>query len=394
MDTGRLKEITLPLLAWYDRNARALPWREHSSPYYVWVSEIMLQQTRVEAVKPYFARFIEALPDVTALAVCPEERLLKLWEGLGYYNRVRNMQKAAQLVVQEYNKELPHSYEELLELPGIGSYTAGAIASIAYGEAVPAVDGNVLRVISRICGSEEDIAKQAVRVRFEQELRAVMPKDRPGTYNQALMELGATVCFPNGAPDCEGCPVCTLCYAKQTGRQIQLPVKAAKKSRRIEERTVLVIRDDRCAAVRQRPRRGLLAGLYELPNCDGHLTQDEALELAKGYGFQPIRILSLAPAKHIFSHIEWHMTGYLVLVEETPEGERRPDPGIGARHEETTEDQRETAPLLFVEAAKTEREYPIPAAFAAYAKYLSIRLGQEKYRSDQAETSGDEATKR
>ncbi len=373
MDTGNLPGITAPLLSWFEKNARVLPWREHPSPYYVWVSEIMLQQTRVEAVKPFFARFTEALPDVAALAACPEERLLKLWEGLGYYNRVRNMQKAARLVMREHAGVLPDKFEELLALPGIGSYTAGAIASIAYGQAVPAVDGNVLRVISRICGSEEDISKQSVRARYERELQAVIPPDRPGEYNQALMELGAMICVPNGAPDCECCPVRDLCRARRTGRQTKLPVRAEKKARRIEKRTVLVIRDDRRAAVRRRPEKGLLAGLYELPNYDGYLTQDEALAEAKSCGFRPIRILPLAPAKHIFSHIEWHMIGYLVLVEETA-GEMRPE--LSGRE----------APL-FVETARTEREYPIPAAFAAYVKYLDIRLGMKN--EDRSARSAD-----
>ncbi len=402
MDTEKLPLIVEPLLAWFGENARALPWREHPTPYYVWVSEIMLQQTRVEAVKPYFARFTAALPDIAALAGCQQERLLKLWEGLGYYNRVRNMQKAAQLVMREYGGSLPGTYEELRALPGIGSYTAGAIASIAYGQAVPAVDGNVLRVVSRICGSEEDISKQAVRVRFERELAETMPQDRPGAFNQALMELGATVCLPNGAPECAYCPVREFCCARQTGRQLELPVRAAKKARRVEERTVLVIRDDRHAAVRRRPERGLLAGLYELPNCEGQLTQDEALAVVKEYGFQPIRIQPLAPAKHIFSHVEWRMSGYLVLVEERPDkaqnenlDDARNEKLDDARNEASDQARRKSAgtdvsspilftgtereyPILFVETAQTEREYPIPAAFAAYVKYLGIRLGMEK----------------
>lgn len=366
METERLTKIAEPLLRWFEQNARDLPWRRNPLPYYVWVSEIMLQQTRVEAVKPFFARFTETLPDVAALAACPEDRLLKLWEGLGYYNRVRNMQKAAQLVMEQYGGVLPDQYEELLKLPGIGSYTAGAIASIACGRAVPAVDGNVLRVISRICSSEEDIAKQSVKSRFEQELKAVMPQDRPGMFNQALMELGATVCVPNGAPDCLHCPVAELCLARAAGRQLELPVKAPKKPRKIEPRTVLVIRDSERAAVRKRPKKGLLAGLYELPNYEGHLTREEALERTRAAGFSPIRIYELEEAKHIFSHIEWRMTGYLVLVEEQ-------------EHGRTHGDGQE---LLFVEPSQTEREYPIPAAFAAYTKYLSIRLGQEKYTGD------------
>ncbi len=456
MDTQRLDQITEPLLAWFAEHARTLPWREHPTPYYVWVSEIMLQQTRVEAVKPFFARFTEALPDAAALAACPGERLLKLWEGLGYYNRVQNMQKAARLIVEEYGGELPDTYEALCALPGIGSYTAGAIASIAYGRPVPAVDGNVLRVISRICGNEEDIMKQSVRARFAVELQRVMPQDRPGAFNQALMELGATVCLPNGAPECGRCPLRGVCYARESGRQLELPVKAAKKARRIEKRTVLVIRDSERAAVCRRPARGLLAGLYELPNVPGHLTQAEALAEVRSCGFEPIRILPLEPAKHIFSHIEWQMIGYMVLVEDTErldgaasegqskmgnvisegqsgkgdmgsegqsgkesiasegqsgkgsivsegqsgksgivsEGqsgkgsiasEGQSGKGSMASGGESGTDGSDGAGLqkgrmLFVEPSQTEREYPVPAAFAGYTKYLSIRLGQEKYR--------------
>jgi A/G-specific adenine glycosylase len=411
MDMEKLNGIVEPLLVWFGDNARVLPWREQPLPYYVWVSEIMLQQTRVEAVKPFFARFIEALPDVASLAACPEEKLLKLWEGLGYYNRVRNMQKAAQLVMERYDGRLPDTYEELLALPGIGSYTAGAVASIAYGRAVPAVDGNVLRVISRISGDDQDVMKQSVRKQYEEALRGVMervwPEDSqqkrgqtdlpeeqtringstgenpgqkvmrgntPGTFNQALMELGATVCLPNGAPDCDGCPVRQICYARANGCQMELPVKAAKKARRIEQRTVLVIRDSEHAMIRRRPAKGLLAGLYELPNLEGHLTQEEVLDQVRSWGFSSIRIRQLPEAKHIFSHIEWQMTGYMVLVEDLEEADR--SAGHAAPENEG---------VLFIEPQHTEREYPIPAAFAAYTKYLSIRLGQEKYREIEVE---------
>ncbi len=369
METGFLKETVEPLLDWFRENARVLPWREQPLPYYVWVSEIMLQQTRVEAVKPFFARFIRALPDVEALARCPEERLLKLWEGLGYYNRVRNMQKAARLVMERYGGRLPASYDELLRLPGIGSYTAGAIASIAYGQAAPAVDGNVLRVMSRITGSEADIAAPAVKKQFEELVMQVIPKDRPGMFNQALMELGATVCLPNGVPSCLVCPVRQFCVACCDGRQMELPVKSAKKARRIEQRTVLVIRDSEHTAICRRPPKGLLAGLYELPNLEGHLSREEALAAVRRYGFSPIRVMPLGEAKHIFSHVEWRMTGYMVLVEDEAAGER----GAGLS------DGDGCAPILFIEPERTERDYPIPAAFAAYVKYLNIHLGPDRF---------------
>ena len=354
-----LEQIVEPLLGWFGEHARILPWREQPQPYRVWVSEIMLQQTRVEAVKPFFERFTQALPDVRSLAECPEDRLLKLWEGLGYYNRVRNMQKAAQHMAEFYNGEMPADYEKLLDLPGIGPYTAGAVASIAFEIPVPAVDGNVLRVITRITQNDGDILKQSVKRQVEEELLTVMPKGRSGAFNQALMELGATVCVPNGAPKCEDCPVSGLCLAHQNGKEMDYPKKAQKKPRKIEKKTVLVIRDGSRAAIRKRPAKGLLAGLYELPNLPEWLSPDEVLEWLKKEGLSPIRIQKLSDAKHIFSHIEWHMTGYVVLVEEL-------------------EDYSGTD-MLFIEPKKTEEEYPIPAAFAAYTEYLQIRLGQEKY---------------
>ena len=264
-----LNKIVDPLVDWYRENRRALPWREQKNAYYTWVSEIMLQQTRVEAVKPYFQRFISELPDPATLAACPEEKLLKLWEGLGYYNRVRNMQQAARTVVEEYGGKLPADYRKLLALKGIGNYTAGAIASIAYGIPVPAVDGNVLRVVSRIKESRQDIMKQSVRREIEEELQKIMPAACPGDFNQALMELGALVCVPNGEPKCKECPAAFCCGACLHGTTEEIPVKGAKKERKVEERTVLVIQDGRMTAIHRRPAKGLLAGLYELPNIEG-----------------------------------------------------------------------------------------------------------------------------
>ena len=198
-----LEKIVKPLLAWYDKGRRILPWRESPTPYHVWVSEIMLQQTRVEAVKPYYDRFMQELPDIEALAKVDEEKLLKLWEGLGYYNRARNLKKSAEKIVIDYEGQMPDSYEELVKLTGIGSYTAGAIASIAFGKPYPAVDGNVLRILARLRLDERDILDAGVKRAVETELLQVIPKDRPGDFNQALMELGAVVCVPNGMPKCD-----------------------------------------------------------------------------------------------------------------------------------------------------------------------------------------------
>lgn len=345
-----LQSIVSPLVSWYRENKRILPWRDKNNGYYTWVSEIMLQQTRVEAVKPYFQRFIQELPDVQALAECPEQKLMKLWEGLGYYNRVRNMQEAARTVKEEYQGRLPEDYEKLLSLKGIGSYTAGAIASIAYGIPVPAVDGNVLRVISRLAESREDIMKQSVRKKIQQMLQNIIPKDCPGDFNQALMELGAIVCVPNGQPKCSLCPVKETCRAFLHGTAEEIPVKAPKKARRMEERTILVIQDGERTAIRKRPDRGLLAGLYELPNIRGCLTQDEVLEKIKKMGLDPLYIRPLESAKHIFSHIEWRMTGYLIRV--------------------SSLEQNKNQTLIFADKKQSDRKYAIPSAFGAYVKYM------------------------
>lgn len=351
-----LNEIVQPLISWYRQNKRLLPWRDQKNAYYTWVSEIMLQQTRVEAVKPYFLRFIGELPDVKALAECPEEKLMKLWEGLGYYNRVRNMQTAAQNVVSEYSGILPASYEELLALKGIGSYTAGAIASIAYDIPVPAVDGNVLRVFSRITEDRQDIMKQSVRRQVEEKLLGIMPKEAPGDFNQALMELGAVVCVPNGPARCTECPVAAFCRAYHHGIVDELPVKAPKKKRTIENRTVLVIQDGERTAIHKRPQEGLLAGLYELPNVEGHLSMDEALQKVKEMNLEPLHIEPLPEAKHIFSHIEWRMTGYRIRV--------------------SSLEERKESSFIFTEKKQSEKQYAIPSAFRAYIKYMKEKPGK------------------
>ena len=357
-----IKQLTDPLLTWFGEHARVLPWREEPTPYRVWVSEIMLQQTRVEAVKPYFERFMERLPDVAALAACPEDELMKLWEGLGYYNRVRNMQKAAITVMEEYGGTIPADYGKLLSLKGIGSYTAGAIASIAYGIPVPAVDGNVFRVLTRVSADDHDILKPAFRKQVEGQLREAMEgMEQPGAFNQALMELGATVCVPNGAPLCAECPWKELCEAKKTGEELSYPVKTKAKERRVEERTVLVLRDD---------EKGLLAGLYELPNVEGHYTGEEIIGMVKEMGLTPIRVKKLDDAKHIFSHIEWKMEGYAVLVEE-------------AGFREDTEETENKDGLIFVDAKSSQERYAIPSAFAAYAKYMNIRLGNGRFEKEE-----------
>lgn len=352
----RLDRIAAPLLAWYDRGRRILPWREEPTPYHVWLSEIMLQQTRVEAVKPYYDRFLQALPDIESLAAADEERLLKLWEGLGYYNRARNLKKAAQILVSEYGGQMPDDYEKIVSLPGIGSYTAGAISSIAFGKARPAVDGNVLRILSRLRADDRDILNANVKKSVEEELADVMPSDRPGDFNQALMELGAMVCIPNGAPRCEVCPWNELCRARAEGRTGEFPQKARKKPRSIEEKTILVIQDAERVALRKRPAKGLLAGMYEFPSMEGHCGEELVLAYLRELGLSPLRIRELPPAKHVFTHKEWHMTGFLVRVDELAvKGEGQKMQGF-----------------IFVDPGQTRTDYPIPSAFAVYADQVEM----------------------
>lgn len=299
-----------PLLYWYAANKRSLPWREDPTPYHVWISEIMLQQTRVEAVKPYYARFLEACPDPAALAECSDDRLLKLWEGLGYYSRARNLKKAAQIVVTEHGGMLPDGFDALLSLPGIGAYTAGAIASIAQGHPIPAVDGNVLRVITRLLSIEEDITKETTKQAVFSILKDVYPSEPEeiSAMTQALMELGALVCIPNGAPLCASCPLRGFCRACAENSTDRIPVKAKKKPRTIEPMTVLVLKHKDTYALRRREKKGLLAGMWELPNLPGQLdlrqiSSHPLLASCK-------TVSSLGPAVHIFTHREWHMIGY------------------------------------------------------------------------------------
>lgn len=335
-----------PMLQWFEKSARDLPWRREVTPYRVWVSEIMLQQTRVEAVKPYFARFMEQLPTVEALASVPEEQLFKLWEGLGYYSRARNLQKAAKEIVVQYGGQLPPSFDALLCLPGIGRYTAGAIAAQAYGIPAPAVDGNVMRVISRLLGSRCDIMAQKTRREAEEVLLQVMQGVPAGAFVQAWMELGATVCVPNGQPQCLCCPAAAWCTAFQQSLTDELPVKAPKKARRREDKTVFLLFCQGQFALRKRPDEGLLAGLWEFPWAEGHMDEQEALRQLEQWGIEAERkdLHPLPPAKHIFTHIEWHMCGYALSIPYEPEQE-----------------------WLWVNA-ESQQEVAVPSAFAKYLK--------------------------
>ena len=298
------------LLDWYAAHRRDLPWRRDREPYHVWLSEIMLQQTRVEAVRGYYARFLAALPTVADLAAADPDALHKLWEGLGYYTRVRNLQKAAQVILNEHGGEFPRDYAAVRALPGVGDYTAGAICSICFEQPTPAVDGNVLRVMARICELTDPVTDPRVRKAVADQLTRVYPAGRCGQFTQALMELGATVCLPNGQPRCGACPSAAICRARAHGTWSSLPVKAAKKPRRQEDKTVFVLRCGEAYAVVRRPKTGLLAGLWAFPNVEGLLEVQEALDQAAAWGVHPTDVEKQVEKQHIFTHVQWNMRGY------------------------------------------------------------------------------------
>ena len=314
MTDEELIQAALPRIAsWYRLSRRVLPWRETPTPYRVWVSEIMLQQTRIEAVIPYFQRFIRELPDVSALAAVDDDRLMKLWEGLGYYSRARNLKKAAVQILAEYGGELPQTAAELRRLPGIGDYTAGAIASIAYGEGEPAVDGNVLRVVSRLLNSSADIAAPEVKKKIAVLLRAAYPLGEDAALTtEGIMELGETLCLPKGEVRCPLCPLRSLCRAREQGTAELLPVKAAPKPRRTEQRSVLLLCCAGRYAIRQREKKGLLAGLWEFPSLEGWETEEQLRVRFP----QALSLSSCGEATHIFTHVEWHMRGWRIEVPE------------------------------------------------------------------------------
>ncbi len=326
----------------------------------------MLQQTRVETVVGYYERFLEKFPSLSDFAAAGEDEYLKMWEGLGYYSRVRNMHRAAVRVMEEYGGELPSSSEELKKLPGIGPYTAAAIASIAFGEVTPALDGNLLRVFARMTACKDEITLPGVRKQAESWFLSLMKEEpvssAPGDFNQALMDLGATVCLPNAAPHCDKCPWADACRAHDEAQdERRYPVMPVKEKRKIEEKTVFVILAGKRAVLHKRPARGMLAGLYEFPNTPGKLDVNEAEAFVRSLGFVPLRIRPLPEARHIFTHREWQMMGYEVMADELEAADR----------EEALRD----GGYLLAELKKAQEEYAVPSAFRVYYDHFrSLRL--------------------
>ncbi len=314
----------------------------------------MLQQTRIEAVLPYFSRFMTALPDISRLAAVDDDALMKLWEGLGYYSRARNLKKAAVAVMEQHGGQLPADYDALLALPGIGEYTAGAIASIAFNIPVPAVDGNVMRVLARLTGDSTDVLSTAGKKRFTSLAWELVDEQQPGRFNQALMELGERVCLPNTAPICDQCPWRALCVAREQGRTLELPVRTKKKARRIEKRQVAIVRvagSPPRVLLHKRPDHGLLAGLWEFPNS----TEGECVLPAQWELFL-VKDIDLPPAKHIFMHIEWHLTA--ALYDLPSDAVIPPD-------------------YVAVTVAQQAVDYALPSAFRAYTSLLPNLLKGE-----------------
>ena len=332
------------LLDWYEKNKRNLPWRKTRNPYHIWVSEIMLQQTRVETVIPYFKRFINTLPDIESLASADEDVLLKLWEGLGYYSRVRNMQKCAKVLVQKYQGHMPSTYDDLIKLPGIGFYTAGAIASIAFDQNVPAIDGNALRILSRINLDTRDMSKDLIKNEYFVKLTKKI-RNNSGDFNQSLMDLGSLICSPRDTK-CYLCPIKDMCKAYKENKVAELPMKYKKITRKKEEKTILIYRYKDKIAIQKRPETGLLASLYEYPNLNKKLTEEELTNYLEEHKISYLKFDSLQESKHLFSHIEWHMIGYEIYLD------------------------KKIKDYLWISLSSLFKEYSIPTAFIIYTNYL------------------------
>lgn len=346
MQNPILLSAVSPLCEWHEKNKKSYPWRESRDPYRIWISEVMLQQTRTAAVLPYYERFLRAFPTVEALANADEDRLMKLWEGLGYYSRARNLKKGAIQVMERFGGRLPRKKSELRTLAGIGDYTAGAIASMAFFESASAVDGNVLRVCMRLLGSDADISKEATKRALSAALDEVYPTGRQAAlFTEGLMELGETVCIPGGEPRCASCPLSQICEARRGGIAHLLPAKSPKKARKILQRTLFLYRYEGKYGIQKRKESGLLSGLYEFPAEEKALSKSEASNFLSAAGIAFSSLSDVGEATHIFTHLEWHMRGYAVELQSPIEG------------------------MLFVSPEELSSTYALPSAFHFFKKY-------------------------
>ena len=344
-----MKEIAPLIINWYQENKRDLPWREDKNPYHIWISEIMLQQTRIQAVKKYYERFLKDLPTIVDLANVDEEKLLKLWEGLGYYSRARNLKKSAQIIVEKYHEKMPQNYKELLKLPGIAEYTAGAIASIAFLERVPAVDGNVLRVISRVIGSKKDILLLETKQEITELLKEIIPVEAD-LFNEGLMEIGERICLPNAVPLCDKCPLCNHCIAKKENLTNIIPVRIKKTKRKIENKTIFILVYQDEIAILQRPATGLLANLYEFINIDGFMEEKEIKDQMQKWNLESQKVTNLGRKKHIFTHITWEMQGYRIEL------------------------KNKNDLFIWIKKDELDKTYALPTAFAKWKENIERTL--------------------
>ena len=357
------KEEADALLGWYRKNKRSFPWRDTGDPFDVWVSEIMLQQTRTEAVIGYFERFKKQIKDIEALSMIEEGQLLRLWEGLGYYSRARSLRKCALTLTERYGGKIPEDYEALLKLPGIGPYTAGAIMSIGFGRPYAAVDGNVLRVLSRYFALWEDIRLDSVRKSLEgcitdfYEREKIQDPSYIKDLSQAFMDLGAMICIPNGQTRCEDCPLHKNCAAFCGSLTDQIPYRSKPKARKIVRRTLFIIRNGDTFLLRKRPDKGLLAGLYEFKGIDERLDRKQVNELLNREGYDPLRVKKLPEAKHVFSHVEWHMDAYEIQIGNWD---------VPLKEDEVLVDKQELQKLA------------IPSAFKTYIDHYGLREERER----------------
>lgn len=312
-----MKKIVDPLLEWYLENKRMLPWRKTKDPYHIWISEIMLQQTRIEAVIPYYERFMRRLPDISSLASINEDELLKLWEGLGYYNRARNLKKAALIMMKDYNGMFPDTYEEIKKLPGIGEYTASAIASICFNEQTPTVDGNVLRVLARVKEDKRNVDLIRTKKEVRKELEKIIPKDS-GNFNESLMELGEVICLPNTTPKCEICPIKAFCKANLHQSWNKFPKKGEKNSKKELFYTILLMSFKDEYAIIKRNEKQILHSLWEFPNLEGKLSKKEVEEYLKSLNIKDTKIKEGISSKHIFTHQIWYLTSFEIELTNKP----------------------------------------------------------------------------
>ena len=347
-----MKKIVDPLLKWYLENKRMLPWRKTKDPYRIWISEIMLQQTRIEAVIPYYERFMRRLPDISSLASINEDELLKLWEGLGYYNRARNLKKAALIIMKDYNGIFPDTYEEIKKLPGIGEYTASAIASICFNEQTLTVDGNVLRVLARVKEDKRNVDLIRTKKEVRKELEKIIPEDS-GNFNESLMELGEVICLPNTTPKCEICPIKAFCKANLHQSWNKFPKKGEKNSKKELFYTILLMSFKDEYAIIKRNEKQILHSLWEFPNLEGKLSKKEVEEYLKSLNIKDTKIKEGISSKHIFTHQIWYLTSFEIEVTNKP------------------------AYFTWKKIDEIKKDYAIPGAFKPFLEEIK---SQEKHK--------------